>query len=218
MPRKKIADTPADRLVQFFLKSVGAGCGLYVNEELVPNVEAAPLYISNKKIVEQALADGWKYDELHSFIGIQYRNKVQAALLSDILPKKEQPVGEDDNLIAESGTYFHDQLFNKTATKWAVTSEGMIPVMRGSINRKERYTLRDLMDYYYMRVKTANVTRRRSTATKTMAWVLSQASLDEVLFAIDAAAETDLDVQVVDLTRFFSKAAESVAYYQSRSE
>lgn len=220
-PKKKV-DSPEERLAQFWLKSVAAGCGLYnpASGSFVDDLEEQGLYHGNVSVFANALKSGWTYDELQFWIGQQYKNGERNALASDILPKKEREdsIRETDDLMDEDTDYFHDALYDTTPPRFAVAGSVMLPVSRGSITRKQSFTLRELMDYYYANVKTACVARRRETQTKTMAWLLSQAELDEILYAIDAAGLTDDDVPVVELTNYFDEAQRELTYHRARHQ
>lgn len=206
-----------ERLTQFFLKSVGASVGIY-NAGTDEYKTDEPLYKTNVDIFRSALRDGWTYDELHSLIGMNFRDKVSTALASDIITKKEIPLREGDNLLISTQKYYHPALFNTTAGRWAVGPNTMVPVTRAASVQKDSFTLRDLVDYYYKIVKTGSSSRRREGDSKTMVYLLNQASLDEILFAIDAAGETNEEIRVIELNRFFDDASRDLEYHKSRGE
>lgn len=220
MGRPKKSDGPADRLAKFFVKSVAVGCGLWnaSTESFVEGLEEEGVYISNVSIFEHALTHGWTYEDLHHLIGSSYKNGVRVALASDVIPVKEVGVKEGDNLIESDTQYYHSVLFDVIAPRFALTGTMMIPVSRGSATLKDKFTLRELMDYYYDNVKVACIAKRRGAETKTMAWLLTQGTLDEVLFAIDAAGFTDNEVPVVELTNYFDDARREIRYYVARSQ
>src|SRR6266566_20345 len=139
---------PEESLAQFFLKSVGADCGMYNRStgELVSGFEDDALYKGNVACFQGAMKSGYSYDDLHHIIGSNYKNGVRAALASSIIPEKKEDLEEDSNLLDSDGEYYHIALFNKSAPRFAVAGNMMIPVTKGSIVRKDVFTLRDLMD------------------------------------------------------------------------
>jgi hypothetical protein len=216
---KKTVEPEAVRLTQYFLKSVGAHLGLYNEKEnsFVPDLETKGVYKTNLQIIEQALAKGWTYTELHALIGLQYREKKQAALFSEILPKRI--ANEDENLLDPEDSYYHPALYVRTPARFSVSGDTMVLTQKPSSQLKESFTVRDLMLYYYGCLGIVSPdTRRRSAQAKTMMWLLSQAHLDEVLFAIDLAGESDRLVPVIDLSRYLQDAAHERRYYQARHE
>jgi hypothetical protein len=216
---KKKIDSPEDRLTQFFLKSVGIELRLYnaSTEVFVDDIEEQGVYQSNVGIFASALKTGWPYDELHSLIGIKFREGVRTALASEIIPKREDGIKERDNLIEPDTQYFHSALYDVTAPCFAIAGSMMLPVSRGSTALKESFTLRHLMDYYFENIKTACIAKRRESQTKTMAWLLGQATLDEILYCIDAASLTDNDVPVVELANYLDEANREIKYHKARS-
>jgi hypothetical protein len=215
--RNKV-EPEAVRLTQYFLKSVAAHLGLY-NEKsnsFVPDLEEKGVYKSNLEIIEGALAKGWSYEELHALIGLNYREKKQAALFSEILPKRI--ANEEENLLDPGDSYYHPALYVRTPARLCASGDQMTVTRKPSSSLKERFTLRDLMEYYYQKMGAAPDSRRHSAQAKTMGWLLSQAHLDEVLFAIDLAGDSDRLVPVIDLNRFLMEAAAERRYYQARHE
>lgn len=220
MPRKRKLDSPEDKLAQFFLKSVGVGLGLWnaSAEIFVDDLEDQGVYQSNVDIFATAMKSGWTYDDLHHLIGSNYKNGVRGALATEIIPKREDPLKEADTLLEEGAHYFHPALFDVIAPRFAIAGSVMLPVTRGSVTPKGRFTLRDLMDYYYENIKTACIAKRRDAQTKTMVWLLGQASLDEILYAIDAASLTDDDIPVVEITNWLDEGQKELRYRRARSE
>lgn len=208
-------------LAQFFLKSVGAEVGFWnaSTSEFSEGFEDEPLYQGNVSCFQNAMKAGHTFDDLHHMIGSNYKNGVRTALASAIIPeRKNDDLEESSNLLDSDNPYYHPALFSVSAPRFAVAGTMMIPVARGSTTPKDTFTLRELMDYYYANIKTACLSSRRPSQTKTMMWLLKQASLDQILYAIDAASLTDKEIPIIELTKYLEEADLEINYYKARSQ
>lgn len=217
-----MATTKAERkLVELFLKTVGAGLGLYDRSvrEFKPNLESEGVYQTNLEIVRQALKEGWSAAELEDHICHRYKQGDRSALLSEILPKKRKSdqIGEEDNLLEDGVAYRHPSLLTWTGRPvYRVEGDTMIPVHRGALARKSVFTLRELVAYYFSRLQIPQDARRHNKAVGQMRWLLSQNSLDEILHAIDIAAAENRDASVFELSNYMSQARQEVERCQAR--
>jgi hypothetical protein len=209
------------RIVRVFLRSVGAELGFYNAgfKEFRAGVESEPVYQSNLEIVRSALKQGWVAADLEEFIISRYRAGERQALLSEILPKQPENkrLDESDNLLEDEEPHFHPQLFVRRMPSFTVTGGVMVPVTRGTVTPKEVFTLLDLVSYFFQHGRQGDTPRQRSAAINQMRWLLSQATVDEILFAIDLAEESGKDVGVFDLTDFLDVAREQVLVCEARS-
>lgn len=217
---KEVRYKPEERLAQFFLKSVGVECGLYNHgtKQLADGFEAEGLYQAHVATFASAMKQGWAYDDLHDLVASNYKSGVRAALVSNIIPEREPLLKETDNLLADDDDYYHSALYIQRAPQFTLAGSMMLTVSAGSITRKETFTLRDLMTYYYDNTRTSSVSRRREAETKTMVWLLKQASLDEILFAIDVVRSEDASVSVVELTHYLDQGRADLDYRRARSQ
>lgn len=215
---RKTTSIERDLAITFF-NSVGIELGLYnpKTKELREDAESEALYQSNLEIIRRALKDGWSKGDLENFMWAEFRKSIRCALLSEILPEKEPEIAEEDNLLIEGVSYLHPALFDRRAPTYAVVGESVIPVSRGTSTQKPEFTLQDLLDYYYRVVKTGRVASRQNAHLGAFRYLLTGSSLDEILFSIDAAGDTDVDWAPFDLERFMREAREQVRIRRARA-
>lgn len=209
------------RIVRVYLRSVGAETGFYnpSAKEFREGVESEPIYQSNLEIVRAALKQGWVAADLEEFILCRYKAGERAALLSAILPKQPESkrLDEMDNLLAEGDEHYHPQLFTRAIPGYAIQNGTMVPVTQGTVKPKPFFSLAELVDYFFSRSRMAHTPRQRSAAINQMRWLLSQADVDEILFAVDLADQEGKDGGVFDLTDFLEAARQEVFTCQARS-
>jgi hypothetical protein len=204
------------RLVEGFLKSVGAETGLYnpTTKKFKEGLESEPLYQTNLEIITQALKDGWTSSELEDFVFSRYKAGERAALLSDILPKKSpaKKVDEAENLLDPSIDYQHSALY----VRYAPVYQSDVCTQRGRVDPLTTFTLRDLAEYYFKVMAVAQTTRTWPAVIGAFNWLLGQSRVDEVLTAIDIAAKINDETPVLALARFLEEAKEIVEQKQGR--
>jgi hypothetical protein len=219
MIKERKATSIERELTRCFFNSVGIELGFYnpKTKELREGAESEGVYQTNLEIIRSALKDGWTKDQLEKLMWAEYRKSIRCALLSEILPEKEPEIAEEDNLLVDGVSYLHPALFNRMAPTFAVVGESVVPVSRGTSTPKPAFTLRDLLDYYYQIVKTGRVASRVNAHLGAFRYLFSGNSLDEILFAIDAAGDTDVDWAPLDLERFMREAREEVRVRRARA-
>lgn len=214
-PARKSAPTLDQKIVELFLKTVGAECGLYNGGTrlFIPNLESHHLYQSNLEIVRDVLKSGrLAAGELEELIRERYKAGERQALLSAILPKsaEKRQLDENENLIEDGTVYQHSELYVRTAPSFFVSGNSMYSSSPGTQTAKERYTLGELLDYYYRRLPVAQLTSRRNRDLGGMRYLLDGYRVDEVLHAIDRAGGEEKPLSVLKLEDYLPEAREIV--------
>lgn len=100
------------------------------------------------------------------------------------------------NLLAGAGPYYHHALWRYTAEPIFKIDDKGQPIQQWSgekgIRVRSRFTVDDVIDYFYSRfgIRSPQVRRARLAADRgSVESMLAYASVDQILFAIDALAE-----------------------------
>lgn len=208
-------------LVELFFKTIGAEVGFFdfKTRAFRAGVESEGLYQENLKQIRAALKEMVAAD-LEQYVRERYVVGDRAPLLSDVLGKQSAPgrIGYEADLLERLERPLHPALFFRVMPTFAVSESGMVPVGQGKILPKAEFTLRNLIEYYFSRVHVAPLLSRQELGPWN--WVLQQADLNELLFAIDAAGEQSTaearEITPFGLVDFLPQARSSLAVMRAR--
>ena len=220
MSRRQDEDEPT-RLTKFFYSTVGVELGLYNHgtKSMAEGYAEDARYQSTLEATRSVLKSVSPQD-LRRYIQSSYESGMRSGSIKDVVPsaKAESSLRAENNLLEGHVRYQHPFLYNRTNSSFAMQGGDLITVSRGNVKLKPKFTLRDLVDYYFQRAKTANTTRHWESVMKTFIWILDHSRVDEVLTAIDFAVEEDECVTAIEVNKYIGDAASIVREKEARAK
>jgi hypothetical protein len=220
MSRRQDEDEPT-RLTKFFYSTVGVELGLYNSglKQMVDDYTNDPRYQSTLEATRSILKAMSPHD-LRRYIQSSYEAGTRSGSIKDVIPspKAESALRAESNLLEAGVSYQHPSLYDRSNSSFAVQSGSLVTLTRGTIKRKPKFTVRDLVDYYFQRAKVANTPRHWESVMKTFVWILDHSRIDEVLTAIDFALEDDECVSAIEVNKYIGDAAALVREKEARAK
>jgi hypothetical protein len=220
MSRRQDEDE-ATRLTKFFYSTVGVELGLYNSstKKMVDDHSEDPRYQSTLEATRSILKSMSPHD-LRRYIQSSYEAGTRSGSIKDVIPSKraETALQAESNLLEAGIDYQHPSLYDRNYSSFAVQGGNLITVSRGAIKRKPKFSVRDLVDYYFQRAKVANTPRHWESVMKTFIWILDHSRVDEVLTAIDYALEDDECVSAIEVNKYIGDAASIVREKEARAK
>lgn len=157
--------------------------------------------------IQQLLEDGWTLDEikyeLDEFAKMYPQIVVNIYHIEEIMGQKVAP----NNLIEPDVFYYHNILRNVSGPTRIKRDPETGKLIRYSepfyLEIKKRFTLKDLLDYWYKQMEiipNEHIVRQDEGKFK---YLLSNYTLDEILFAIDVAKAIRREMQLRPLRNAF---------------
>jgi hypothetical protein len=181
------------RILELHYRLTGCELGYYnpKTKKFREGLESEGSYQSNLEIVRTALKKGKTASDLEEFIRQRYNAGERAVSLADLLPKAEaRHMDEQDNLLEEGLIYQHPALYRRISPSFVVSGDTMIQSTPGRLEPLLHFTLRDLVLYYADRLRQGACSPRQFvSALGACRYLLQDARVDELLHAVDLAAE-----------------------------
>lgn len=163
MARQKTSNTLQDLAATFF-STLGVELGLYdrATRKLREDAESSDIYQANLEILAGALKQGWSAKALREFCYARYKGGDRVALLSEILPEDAPgyTLEEGDNLLSKDAACRHPALRLNRPPAFTITDRGLSLHHEGESVPREKFTLRDLTEYFFRRMPSLAQTNR----------------------------------------------------------
>ncbi|MBU5262152.1 hypothetical protein [Bacillus atrophaeus] len=141
--------------------------------------------------IPKLLDKGWSLeeikDQLDSFACTYPQIVINLYHIDEIMNQIEPP----NNLMEKDVFYYHSELREMSSPPKIIRDEGSGELIRQSedfyLEMKNRYTLQDLLNYWYKKMKIKPNDHMMKQDEGKFKYILGNYTLDEVLFAIDAS-------------------------------
>lgn len=143
----------------------------------------ASAFKTSLNVLNTRLKNGWTPEQIMNRLYEAHQWKIKTYRLGDIIPMYPPTTNdkEDRNLILPGVKYKHPEL--KIINMPLYDEEGIL-INEGEVTRKEIFTLGDLIQYYYDKLKPQEVLRK-DVANLLKRFLADGYSLDHILRAID---------------------------------
>lgn len=182
-------DKTVAALNSLFYKTVGSSLGFYnrSTKAFKPVYFESNLVKTNASIVADYLKSGYTYEELRDCIYSAYKDGKRDTLINKVIPKK--PVNDEYENLLKPGDliYTHRELYIRSPGSHALIDGNLVRLSSPVNKLKSSFTLRDLLEFVYRKLKLARIQSRVQYDLKILVQFLDQVGLDALLYAIDSA-------------------------------
>lgn len=205
-------------LNDLFYKSVGVKLGFYNagKKEFKPSYKTEGIVLSNASIIEDLLNNGYTPTTLRQEIINAYKDNRREPLISKIVPKKTS-VNSSLNLIEPGKTYTHRELYVRSQGSYTIVDGDIIRSNAPSNRLKEVFTLNDLLEFCYLKLKIVRIQSRLQYDLKILTQFLEQVGLDALLYAIESAEFIPQVISLYVLTNHLSNGIQASKYRSMRN-
>jgi hypothetical protein len=195
------------RILALFFTTVGAELGLYdfKQKKFAPGAASHGAYQENLRAIQQALGSGTPAADLEELIRERYRAGERTALIGALLKAETRPgrAGLETDLLTGIEP-LHPALFDRRMPVLTLVGQTLTEVSAGRVTPKAQFTLAQLIDYYAAALR--GYAPRLKQHLGPWNWLLSQATLPELLTAIDLAREEHQEPGPLELTQYLAAA------------